>query len=410
MSRIGIPVTSSFYIVMLGLMSALPPFGIDVGLPAIPSLQAELNVTVAEATQTLTLFLVGFALGPVLFGPLSDHYGRKPILLFGVALFSLAALGCALAPNIEMLLLLRVVQGVGAGAAAALPAAIVRDVFRDSLALSRQSYVAMVNAVTPLIAPLIGAAILSFGNWRSIYEALTIVGVVLFTSVLFGYKETAPLQRTEGNVLRATLHAYRHVLSNRDYILATGLFSATFGIMFAYISSSSSVFMNLLGASPTTYGFLFALTAIGEITGAACNGRLSPRFGAECLLSVAVIGSFVASAILLTASLLGIQSIAVCAIFVVMSNFCAGIIMPNATHRALKDLGKVAGSAAALQRSLQMVAGAIAGAAVGLVGGNSIVSMASVMTAFAAIAIVLLRISMKKSLRTPLETPKFTTK
>ncbi|WP_052574902.1 multidrug effflux MFS transporter, partial [Escherichia coli] len=370
----------------------------------------ELNVTVAKSTQTLTLFLVGFALGPVLFGPLSDHYGRKPILMFGVALFSLAALGCALAPNIEMLLLLRVVQGVGAGAAAALPAAIVRDVFRDNLALSRQSYVAMVNAVTPLIAPLIGAAILSFGNWRSIYEVLTVVGAVLFTSVLFGYKETAPLQRTEENVFRATLHAYRHILSNRDYILATGLFSATFGIMFAYISSSSSVFMNLLGATPTTYGFLFALTAIGEITGAACNGRLSPRFGAERLLSIAVIGSFVASAILLTASLLGIQSIAVCAIFVVMSNFCAGIIMPNATHRALKDLGKVAGSAAALQRSLQMVAGAIAGAAVGLVGGNSIVAMASVMTAFAAIAIVLLRISMKKSLRTPLVTPKFTAK
>ncbi|MDG6098425.1 multidrug effflux MFS transporter [Alteromonas sp. ZYF713] len=399
MSRIGIPVTSSFYIVMLGMMSALPPFGIDVGLPAIPSLQAELNVTVAEATQTLTLFLVGFALGPVLFGPLSDQFGRKPVLLFGVALFSLAALGCALAPNIEILLLLRVIQGVGAGAAAALPAAIVRDVFRDSLALSRQSYVAMVNAITPLIAPLIGAAIIAFGNWRSIYEVLAIVGAFLFTSVLYGYKETAPLQRTERNIFRATLHAYMHVLSNRDYILATGLFSATFGTMFAYISSSSAVFMKLLGASPTTFGFLFALTAIGEIIGAACNGRLAPHFGAKRLLSVAVIGSFVASAILLTVSLLGIQSIAVCAIFVVISNYCAGIIMPNATHRALKDLGKVAGSAAALQRSLQMVGGAIAGAAVGLVGGNSLVSMASVMTTFSAIAILLLIISIKKRLR-----------
>lgn len=149
MSRTAIPVTSAYYVVMLGLMSALPPFGIDVGLPAIPSLMSDLHVTMTQATQTLTLFLVGFALGPVLFGPLSDHYGRKPVLLFGVAIFSFAAVGCSFARDIELLLCLRVIQGIGAGAAAALPAAIVRDVFRGTMAVNRQSYVAMVNAVTP---------------------------------------------------------------------------------------------------------------------------------------------------------------------------------------------------------------------------------------------------------------------
>lgn len=404
MSRTGIPVSSPFYIIMLGLMSALPPFGIDVGLPALPNLQTDLGVSMAQATQTLTLFLVGFALGPVVFGPLSDRYGRKPILLLGVALFSLAALGCALAPSIELLLILRVVQGIGAGAAAALPAAIVRDVFHGDMALNRQSYVAVVNAVTPLVAPLIGAAIIAFGTWRSIYEALAVVGAMLFMSVLFGYKETAPLHRIEGNVVQATVRAYVQVLSNRDYLLATGLFSATFGIMFAYISSSSAVFMNLLGASATTYGFLFALTAVGEIAGAACNGRLAPRFGAARLLSVAVIGCFAASALLLAVALSGVQSITVCAVLVVISNFCAGIIMPNATHRALKDLGTVAGSAAALLRSLQMVAGAFAAAAVGFVGGNHIVAMASVMTTFAAIAFVLLNIATSRNSRTPLVT------
>ena len=343
MSRTAIPVTSAYYVVMLGLMSALPPFGIDVGLPAIPSLMSDLHVTMTQATQTLTLFLVGFALGPVLFGPLSDHYGRKPVLLFGVAIFSFAAVGCSFARDIELLLCLRVIQGIGAGAAAALPAAIVRDVFRGTMAVNRQSYVAMVNAVTPLVAPLIGAAIISSGSWRLIYKVQTIGGIILFLTVLLGYKETAPFHSRRGTALRATARAYMVILSNRSYILSTGLFAATFGVMFAYISSSSVVFMKLLGASATTYGFLFALTAIGEIAGAACNGRLAPRFGSERLLFIAVTGCFIASALLLTAALTGIRSIAVCAVFVVVSNFCAGIIMPNATYRALQNLGSVAG-------------------------------------------------------------------
>ncbi|WP_408917986.1 multidrug effflux MFS transporter [Citrobacter portucalensis] len=396
MSRAAIPVTSAYYVVMLGLMSALPPFGIDVGLPAIPNLMSDLHVTMTQATRTLILFLVGFALGPVLFGPLSDHYGRKPVLLFGVALFSLAAIGCSFAGNIELLLCLRVFQGIGAGAAAALPAAIVRDVFRDTMAVSRQSYVAMVNAVTPLVAPLIGAAIIFSGTWRSIYEVQTTGGIVLFLTVLLGYKETAPVHNRRSNALRSTAHAYIAILSDRSYILSTGIFAATFGVMFAYISSSSVVFMKLLGASATTYGFLFALTAIGEIAGAACNGRLAPRFGSDRLLFIAVTGGVIASVLLLTAALTGIRSIAVCAVLVVVSNFCAGIIMPNATYRALQNLASVAGSAAALQRSLQMVAGAIAGVSVGLVGGNSIVSMASVMTAFATISLVLFCISVRK--------------
>ena len=170
---------SSLFIVMLGLLSALPPFGIDAGLPGLSSLQVDLGIGPGQAAQTLTLFLLGFAVGPVLFGPLSDRYGRKPVLLGGVALFTLAALGCATSTSLEMLLAFRVLQGVGAGAAAALPAAIVRDVFEGDRGMTRQSYVALVNAVAPLVAPLMGAGLLAFGDWRLIYVGLTIVGTGL---------------------------------------------------------------------------------------------------------------------------------------------------------------------------------------------------------------------------------------
>lgn len=383
---------------MLGLLSALPPLGIDMGLPGIPSLQSEFGVAMAKATQTLTLFLLGFSLGPVLFGPLSDRYGRKPILLFGVALFSVAALGCAMAGSIEILLGLRIVQGMGAGAAAALPAAIVRDIFSGEKALSRQSYVALVNGVAPLVAPLIGAAILTLGDWRSIYGALAVVGGLLFIFAALGYAETAPAAKfdaEQGNVLQAALASYKQVLANRPYLLATGLLAATFGTMFSYIASSSAVFMDLLGASASTYGLLFAFTALGGMLGAACNGRFAARLGTRRLLIAAVAGGLVLSLLLLAAACLGIQSIGVCALFVVLSNFCAGIVMPNTTHLALKDMGAVAGSAAALQRALQMVMGAAAGAMVGVIGGNSLVAMAASMTFFAVLALGLLLIGLR---------------
>ena len=350
------------------------------------------------ATSTLTLFLLGFSLGPVVFGPLSDRYGRKPILLIGVALFSISAAGCALANSIEILLGLRILQGIGAGAAAALPAAIVRDSFHGDRALNRQSYVAVVNAITPLVAPLIGAAILYFGNWRSIYATLAIIGAALFIFAALGFAETAPESRLDNqrsNVFKATIVSYKQLLANRQYLIATGLLAATFGTMFSYISSSSAVFMGLLGASATTYGLLFAFTAIGEIAGAACTGRFAANIGAQRLLALAVLGGVGVSFLLLVAAFMGIRSVWGCALIVVLSNLFAGIIMPNATHLALKDLGAVAGSAAALQRSSQMVFGAVASAIAGVIGGNPLEAMAITMVCFALLSLCLLLTNIK---------------
>jgi drug resistance transporter, Bcr/CflA subfamily len=379
---------SSLYVVMLGLLSALPPFGTDAGLPGLPGLASEFGISTAAATQTLTLFLLGFSIGPMIFGPLSDRYGRKPILLFGVTVFSIAALGCGLARSLDMTLALRFIGGVGAGAAASLPAAIVRDVYADGLALSRQSMVALVNGVAPLVAPLLGAAVLAFGSWRAIHETLAVLGAALFALAALGYAETAPrtAQQRQGSVLAATVASYRAVLSDRNYLLSTALLAATFGVMFAYITGSAGVFMTALGATPTVYGMLFACTAAGTIAGAASNGRLAARYGSRVVLLSAVVANVVIAVVLLLAAIAHAGSIPLCAGLVVASNFCAGIIMPNATHRALRGLGHVAGSAAALQRGLQMVAGSAAGALVGLIGGEPLFAMASVMLLAAIVA------------------------
>jgi DHA1 family bicyclomycin/chloramphenicol resistance-like MFS transporter len=392
MSHRYIRSTSPFYIVMLGLLSALPPLAIDIGLPAIPALQAAFHISIGEATRTLTMFLLGFSAGPILFGPLSDRYGRKPVLLFGLALFSLAAFACAFADQIATLLLVRLLQGVAAGAAAALPAAIIRDVFSGHAALTRQSYVALVNAVAPLVAPLIGAALLQFGSWRLIYQSLGGIGLLLLLLAAWGYEESRPQTASapQRNVFRDALHAYGQVLGNRHYLIHAALLAASFGTMFAYITGSSAVFIDMLGVSSATYGMLFALTAAGTIAGAAAGGRLAHVWSADRLLIGGVIGSGVISLLLLLAAVSGAGSIALIAACVVLSNFCAGIVMPNATHQALATVGNVAGSAAALLRSLQMLAGAAAGALVGLLAGNQLTVMATVMAIAAVVGVVLL--------------------
>ncbi|QHI97221.1 Bcr/CflA family efflux MFS transporter [Xylophilus rhododendri] len=375
---------------MLGLLSALPPIGTDAGLPALASMGAELGVAIPQAAQTLTIFMLGFAIAPVLFGPLSDRYGRKPILMLGVLLFSVAALGCAMAGSIGTLLLMRFLQGVAAGAASSLPAAIVRDVYHDDLALSRQSYVALVNGVAPLVAPILGAAVLMFAGWRTIYAAMAVIGAGLLLLAATGYAETAP-QPAPGvrrpSVLRAALQGYGTVLADRGYLASTGLLAATFGVMFAYITGSSAVFMGMLGASPALYSLLFACTASGTIIGAANNARLARRFGGGRTLATAAVLNLLVSIALLAVGRLGIHSLVLTAALMVLSNICAGVIMPTATHGGLRRLGHVAGSAAALQRCMQMVAASAFGTLVGLVGGQSLAAMGTAMTAASLLAL-----------------------
>lgn len=390
MTRKYINPHSPFYIVMLGLLSALPPLAIDMGLPAIPALESAFHIGIGQATRTLTVFLLGFSVGPILFGPLSDRYGRKPVLILGLGLFSLVSLACACAGQIDSLLLLRLLQGVAAGAAAALPAAIVRDVFTGHAALSRQSYVALVNAVAPLVAPLLGAGLLAFGNWRLIYGCLGVIGLVLLVLGALGYEETKPRQASAQNVFSAAISAYGQVLRNKHYLVHAGLLAASFGTMFAYITGSSAVFIDMLGVSSGAYGALFALTAAGTISGAAAGARLAHRWNPERLLGGAVIASAVMCGALLAAALCGVHSVAVVAACVLLSNVCAGIVMPQATHQALATVGHVAGSASALLRSIQMLAGASSGALIGLLAGNQLSVMAAVMTLSSLLGIAFL--------------------
>ncbi len=184
--------TSVAFTFLIGALAALPPLSIDLGLPALTLLQQGLGASAAEAALTLSLFLAGFGVSQLFMGPLSDRYGRRPVMLGGLSLYALGGLGCALAPTVHALLAFRLLEGVGAAGGTTLAMAVVRDLFEGQAGRVKMSQVSMVITIAPIIAPTLGGLLLAFGEWRFIYAVLAAAGVMLVLAVAFGLRETRP--------------------------------------------------------------------------------------------------------------------------------------------------------------------------------------------------------------------------
>ncbi|WP_277964142.1 multidrug effflux MFS transporter [Pseudomonas sp. RIT-To-2] len=375
------------YILLLGACTALPPLSIDMALPAISQLGGALHSTSAAAAQSISLFILGFVLGPLLFGPLSDRIGRRPILLVGLALFTLAGLACTLAPNMPVLLVSRLLQGAAAGAAAAMPVAIVRDAFSGQQGRALQSSLVAINNVAPLLAPLLGAAILAFSDWRAIYAALVLAGLALLVAARGILHESHPPQARRQQALIAT---YRQVLGNRRFTLCALILALNFAGMFAYITASPLVFMEGLGMSSQGFAVLFAVTALGTLGGSWLNNRLVHAGWSETrLIGISLLASLGSSLGLVLLATFGTAPLLGLAALVVVSNLCTGLVMPNATHLSLEQLAHTAGAGAALLRAIQMAGGALASLLVGhFYDGHSAHAMAWVMLGCAALALL----------------------
>lgn len=372
------------FTLLLGALGALPSLSIDMGLPALSHVARSLGTTSAGASLSLSVFMVGFALAPLVFGPLSDRHGRRPVLLAGCAIFTLAGVGCALAGSLPVLLGCRFVQGAGAGSGAVLVLATIRDLFEGPVARARQSYVSMVMSVAPMVAPTLGAWVLAVGHWRAIYGVLALGGLVLLGVLALGLPESAPAGRVPLTA-RGLGRAYARVLGHRlsfGYSLINAL---SFGACFAYISGSPLVLMEVLGVSPKLYGTCFALTSLALMVGAFINGRLSARgvSGARLLTSgLALAGG--CAVLLVGLTLTGLGSLATMLPLFVLGNLGMALISPNATHGALQPMPDIAGVASAVLSGLRMLMAAGTSALVAfLYDGRSALAVTGVMTAFA---------------------------
>src|SRR5262245_37014685 len=268
-----IPPASVTFTLLLSFLVALPAFGIDMSLPALTAIGATFGSTPSQAGLTMSLFMLGFAIGPLFYGPASDRFGRKPMAVLGCALFAIAGVGCLVARSLPALLAWRFVQGAGAGAGITISLAIIRDLFEGQAARTRLSYVTVATMIVPMIAPTAGAALLGFGSWRAIQAVLAGTSLLLLLVVSIGLAESARLDPANRLapivVLRNYLRVLRHPVC-AAYILVN---AAGFGCLFAYVSGSSLVLIDVMGLRPQQYALLFGATSFAILAGAFVNGR-----------------------------------------------------------------------------------------------------------------------------------------
>jgi DHA1 family bicyclomycin/chloramphenicol resistance-like MFS transporter len=345
-------------LVLLGLLCALPPLSIDMGLPALPMIGKAFHASETMTGLTLSLFMAGFALTPIVYGLLSDRNGRKPLIIAGLILFTLGGLACALAPSMGWLLAARVVQGAGAGAGPTLALAATRDRLDGPRMGQYVAWLTMILNTAPVVAPSLGAIILVLGGWRAVFGVLGSVSVLLLIAVSFGFEETLATDNAAQAraPLGAELRRNAQALWTRPGVAAHGaIVGLSAGSMFAYVAGSPIVLMQLLGASSALYAGVFATTASGIVLGAFLSGRLMHSRSTRSILVAGMaltVAAPVAAGALLLAGCTSIAGLTAC---IAVATFGYGLIVPAASHAALEPVPELAGSASAVMNSFQMV-------------------------------------------------------
>ncbi|SAL25125.1 Bcr/CflA subfamily drug resistance transporter [Caballeronia terrestris] len=353
-------------ILLLGALAACGPLSIDMYLPSLPALAAAFGTSAAAAQSTLTSFMCGFSVGMLLYGPLSDAYGRRPVLLGGIALYTVASIACAAALSIDALIFVRFLQALGAGAASVLARAIARDAHEATDAARVLSMLSIVTSIGPLLAPLIGGQLLLLGGWRVVFMALTLFGAVCAVTAFLRVPETWPREKRASSALGASFAAYGRLLTDPvtwGHMLCGGM---AFASMFAYITATPFVYIDYFHVKPQHYGLLFGLNIVGIISGNVLNTRLVGRVGSLRMISGAAFVSVVAAlsvALVCLTGWGGLWSIVVCLFFVVG---VVGLLSANCTTDLMHRYPHNAGAAAALFGAVQLALGAAASLAVGL--------------------------------------------
>lgn len=379
------PNSSAFTVLLAGL-AAMAPISTDIALPSYVATASALGTTQASVAVSLSLFMVGYAIGPIVYGPLSERFGRRPVLLVGLGLYVAASLVCFVATSLGGLLVGRLIQGVAAAASSVLALAIVRDLYEGDEARRKLSYVMLILGLMPMIAPTLGAAVLVAFGWRAVYAAMAAAGVILGVGVLAGLAETIPARNPDALRPRQLLASYGEVIRHPMGFGYSLLGALCFGVMFSFIAGSSMLFMDGLGVSAATYGYLFAVPVLGMMSGTMLNARLTSRGIADSrVMTVGFAIVLAATTLLLVLLVGGTASIALVVGLLLANNLGIGLILPNASHRALQPMPHLAGIASAVLSSAQMAVAAVASALVAALVPHLGVSATTVSMAFFAV-------------------------
>jgi DHA1 family bicyclomycin/chloramphenicol resistance-like MFS transporter len=369
---------------LLGVLIAVGPVSTDMYLPAFPAIEASFGGGPGSAQITLATWFAGLAVGQITQGMLSDRFGRRVPLLFGTALYTLASAGCALAPGLMTLAVMRFVAAFGGSASMVIPRAIVRDLADGHQAARLMSRLMLVMGVAPILAPSLGGMVLGVADWHTIFWIAAVYGALCCAAVWRLLPETLPPRGRIALGPFALARRFATVLTERSFITHALILGGTSFAMFAYLGGSPDVFIVRFHLAPGAYGMLFGACAAGFIGASQINPALLQRFGAGRLMRAGTAAALAATCGLVALAMAGLGPWWAFGALVWLNMASSGFINPNATVGALSRHGAHAGSASALMGTLQYVLGAASGLLVGIAADGTARPMAVLMLLGAA--------------------------
>jgi len=354
--------TSSFFrtALILGLLSAIGPFAIDMYLPALPSIGQDLGAENHIVQLSLLAFFISFALSQLVYGPLSDMWGRKAPLYIGIGIFAVASIGCALASDIETLIAFRFLQGIGGAAGMVIPRAIVRDMHTGVQAARLMSLLMLVFSISPILAPLTGSAVIEFYGWRGVFWAVMIaafIGLILLATQL---QETRLKEHRAESGLRSAMAAYALLLRDKNFLTLTFIGGLGISSFLVYLANSPFVLIDYYGLTPTQYSFAFSINAVSFFAVSQATGWFGERFGLVRVMRIAVTAFALTMAAMAIVMSLGFNQLPVMAAFLFVGYGFLGLVIPTSAVLALEDHGEIAGTASSLMGTLHFATAAVA--------------------------------------------------
>ncbi|WP_168402894.1 Bcr/CflA family multidrug efflux MFS transporter [Erwinia amylovora] len=348
-------------VVILGLLAMLMPLSIDMYLPALPQIAREFSVSAGSVQMTLNVVILGFSLGQLIYGPLADSFGRKPVIAIGTLIFAIAAAACAVAQTIEQLIYIRFLHGLSAAAGSVVISALMRDSYSKEEFSRMMSFVLLVMTVAPLVAPILGGWVLLLWSWHAIFWIISAVAVITTLLVVTQIKETLPKEKRQKFSLRATLGNFLLLFRHQrilSYMLASGF---SFAGLFAFINSGPFVYIELNHISPQNFGYYFALNIVFLFLMTLLNSRCVRRFGPMLMFRLGLLIQFSMGIWLVVVSALNLGFLPL--VFgVAMFIGCVSMVSSNAMAVILEEFPHMAGTASSLAGTLRFGVGGLAGA------------------------------------------------
>lgn len=371
--------------VVLGLLTIFGPISMDLYLPVLPALTAELRSTTSVAQLTITACLLGLAIGQVVAGPMSDRFGRRKPLIIGVIAYTVTSVLCALSPTVETLILARFVQGLAGAVGIVIAQAAGRDVYSGGKLIRYYGRLTVLGGLAAIIGPVIGGQLAAVTDWRGVFLFLAAVGVAILLASLVVFRETLPQDRRITGGLSHTLNDFRRLLADRMFVGAVLITGFTYAAIFAYLSGATYILQGMYGLSPQGYSFAFGLNSLGFVIFGFISGRLAEHWSERGTLALGLAMALAGAMGLLATALLHLPLIAIIlSLFTMVSG--VAVTSPPATSLALKEYPDIAGTASSLLGLARFSFGGLAAPLVGIGGANDPVPFGIVAAAAAAAA------------------------